>query len=62
MHKLISEEKLQPGIALEDAAALHYIDDKMSKVIVSKRDARAFSVGIENGKVTETELLDNYLG
>lgn len=60
--KLIAERKLKPGIAIEDGAALHYIDGKLSKVLSSRPNAKAFAVSNEHGRVMDTELVTHYLG
>ena len=60
--KLIAEGKLKPGIAIDDGAALHYIDDKLSKAVTSRPNAKAYAVGNERGSVIDTELVTHYLG
>jgi dipeptidase E len=61
-HRLINQKLLGPGIAIEDNAALHYIDGKLHKVVSSSPTSKAYAVGQEKGTVLETELVTHYLG
>jgi len=58
---LIAERKMKPGIAIDDGAALHYKDSKLSKVVTSRLNAKAYAVGMERGTVMDTELIAHYL-
>jgi dipeptidase E len=61
-HKLLEEKKLRPGVAIEDATALHYVDEKLTKSVSFAPGSKAYAVGNERGHVLETELITHYLG
>jgi dipeptidase E len=62
-HKLVGSKKIQTGIAADDGVALHYIDEKLNKIVSSRENAAAYSVGI-NGMpdVFEEKLIPEFLG
>ena len=59
--RLIAGGDLPSGIAVEDHAALHFVDERLAKVVVSRKDARAFRVRAVRGEARveplETERL-----
>ncbi|MEQ2528254.1 peptidase E [Robertmurraya yapensis] len=59
--KLIEEKEIIPGYAVDDGAALHFIDDKLYQVVTSRPNAKAYRVFLEDG-VIEEELEKKYLG
>jgi peptidase E len=59
--RLIAEHGMQPGIAIEDGAALHFVGGFLDKVVSSRPNSKAYSVGMEKGIITETELPSLYL-
>jgi peptidase E len=59
--RLIAERGMQPGIAIGDGAALHFVGGFLDKVVSSRQNAKAYAVGMERGNVTETELSSLYL-
>jgi peptidase E len=50
------------GYAASDGAALHFIGDDLHRVVLSRREARAFHVQARDGSVTEHPLEATYLG
>lgn len=48
--KLLKSGELQPGIALDDGAAAHFVDGKLHRILVTKKKADAYEIG-GNGKV-----------
>lgn len=60
--QLVSAGKLPGGFAADDGAALHFIDGELSKVVSSRRDAKAYQVQSKNGRLKEEALLTEYLG
>lgn len=56
--QFIEQGTLQPGIAADDGAAVHYIDQKIKKVVSSRPMAKAYRVF----KGGEEELAVEYLG
>lgn len=61
-HRYISEGSLAPGIALDDSAAAHFIDDKLHQVVTSRPDARAFTVRCGEGTIQEEPLPVRFFG
>lgn len=61
-HQHLLEGKMQPGLALDDGAAAHFIDRKLEEIVTSRPHARAFQVSARNGTVKETQLPTRYLG
>ncbi|VEF46961.1 peptidase E [Bacillus freudenreichii] len=59
--QLIASGKIQPGIAADDGAAVHYINGEITKIVTSRPDAKAYKVYFD-GDVKETELESEYLG
>jgi peptidase E len=60
-HNFIKSNRLQAGIATDDGAAVHFIDQEIHKVISSRPNAKAYAVSFEN-KLIETELKTEFLG
>lgn len=54
--RLMAAGKVKAGIALQDYAAAHYVNGKLSKVVAFAPGAKAFAVRRARGKVVETEL------
>ncbi|MGE8205648.1 Type 1 glutamine amidotransferase-like domain-containing protein [Heyndrickxia sp. NPDC080065] len=61
-HKLILSGAIQSGIAVDDGAAIHYIDQKINKIISSRTSAKAYKVISMNKNIIEEEMKTNYLG
>jgi dipeptidase E len=55
-HSLLASGRIQSGIALDDGALAHYVDDQLKEIVTSRDCARAYSVSIKAGKVTEHPL------
>ena len=60
-HRLIRNRNLPPGLAADDGAAIHFIGDKISRCVSSRRGAKAYRVQLVKGKVVEETLETNYL-
>ena len=56
------ERGLQPGFAADDGAALHFQRRDLLRAVSSKQGARAFSLRLANGAVSEQELAATFLG
>jgi dipeptidase E len=61
-HELLQRGEIMPGYAVEDGAALHYVDDKLSSVVSSRPNARAYAVEVVGGAVRERPVEAMYLG
>lgn len=57
--KLVDEGTLQPGIAADDGAAIHYIDGEMKRIVSSRPDAKAYFVSPGKEEELETVYLGN---
>jgi dipeptidase E len=55
-------EGLPAGYAVDDGAALHFVDGKLVEAVSSKPDARAFHVTLKKGEIEEAPLDVRYLG
>jgi peptidase E len=62
-HRLVAEGALPGGLACDDGAAAHYIDDAVAEMVADRPDAAAFRVEQDGaGGFTETELDVRFLG
>jgi dipeptidase E len=59
-HRLVSSQ-IQGGIAADDGAAVHYINQGISKIVSSRPNAKAYEVWYDE-KIFERELETEYLG
>ncbi len=59
--KLIKSGDIKPGLAVADGAALHYKEDKLSNIVSSRPEAKAYKVYMDEG-IVEKELQVKYLG
>jgi peptidase E len=53
---------ISQGYATDDGVALHFIGDRLNKIVSSRPTARAYFVENQNGKAEETLLNPEYLG
>ena len=51
-HALIQNGKMGGGIAIDDNAAVHYVDGKIKQVVTTKQTS-AYHVMIQNGEIIE---------
>lgn len=58
---LVAKSKIKPGIATDDGVALHYIDQKLSEIVSSRPNAKAYKVYF-NEEIKEVELKTKFLG
>jgi dipeptidase E len=61
-HKFIQVGRLPAGYALDDGAAIHFVGQKVLRVISSRPAACAYQVRMENSGVVETPLQSEFLG
>lgn len=54
-HRLISDG-MSAGVAAEDGVALHFIDDRLHRVVSSRPGAQAYRVELIAGEVRETPI------
>lgn len=58
--ELIARGKIKPGYAADDGVALHYIDQKLNKIVNSRPNAKAYKVYFDK-TVKEIELETKFL-
>jgi dipeptidase E len=61
-HRLLSEELISEGYAADDGVALHFIADKLEKIVSSRQNAKAYRLVKIGDTVRETRLEPTYLG
>lgn len=61
-HKLIGQGLLKGGLAADDGAAVHFIDEKLVRVVSSRPNAKAYRVIRVNEEVREEALETQFLG
>jgi hypothetical protein len=47
---------MRPGLAIEDGAAVHFVDGGVHRVVASRPGATAYQVRVRNGAVEEEAL------
>ncbi|GAF11501.1 peptidase E [Bacillus sp. JCM 19045] len=60
--KMIKEKELTAGIAVDDGAALHYVDQELVTCVSSRKQAGAYNVYLEGNESVEEKIATNYLG
>lgn len=61
-HQLLSTGLISAGYAADDGVGLHFIGDKLDKIVSSRSQAKAYRLEIIDGTVKETMLEPMYLG
>jgi hypothetical protein len=60
---LVADGTLPPGLACDDGAAVHYVDDSPAELISDRPGATAYRVSRDgSGGSTEEPLLTHFLG
>lgn len=60
-HRLIAEG-LPPGYAIDDDAAIHYVDTEVAEIVSARDGATAYRVELRDGQVVETALEARRIG
>lgn len=60
--KMIYSGKINSGVAIDDGVAIHYVDQKMNKIVSSRPEVKAYEVKRIDNEVIQNELEVNYLG
>lgn len=55
-HRLLAEDKVPPGYAADDGAALHFVDEALHAVVASRPTALAYRLDRVDSLVRETSL------
>jgi dipeptidase E len=53
----VADESVPPGWALDDGAALHYVDGRLGRAVRAAEDARVHAVNQAGAKLVESELI-----
>lgn len=62
-HRMLEDGSTPAGIAADDGAAVHYVDEALCEVVTSRPQARAWRLTRDaRGKAHEVELAYRYLG
>lgn len=61
-HRFLTADTIQPGYALDDGSAGHFVDDKLARVVSSRPDARAYRLAAVENAVREETLHADFLG
>ncbi|MCC5668874.1 peptidase E [Nostoc sp. CHAB 5784] len=61
-HRLLSEDLLDDGYAADDGVGLHFVGDRLEKIVSSRPNAKAYRVEKIGETVKETLLQPTYLG
>jgi dipeptidase E len=61
-HQFVKEGVLKNGYAADDDVALHFVNDRLEKIVSSRPDAKAYRVEKFGDSVEETTLDPIYLG
>jgi dipeptidase E len=60
--QLAIADGMPAGYGTGDGAALHFVGERLARVVTSRSSARAYHVACDGGDVTETELATHFLG
>jgi dipeptidase E len=60
--KLVAKGSMPAGVAADDGVALHYIDDRLARVVSSRPRAKAYRVTRSGQRAVERRLPPHYLG
>ena len=60
--QMLKDGEMIPGLAMEDAAAAHYIDGELHKIVTTTPDAKAYHVSLKEGEPHEESLEVEYIG
>jgi len=55
-HRLIRTGDLKPGYACDNDAGIYFVDNEVSRVVKTRKEASVYYVALEAGQVIETEL------
>jgi dipeptidase E len=62
LHQLMKDNKILPGYAADNSAAVHIVDEVLHECVASQPGAKVYLVRKNAGEVVETELKTRYLG
>jgi dipeptidase E len=56
-HRLLRKREIALGVAIDDGAAIHFIDNEVHRVVASRTGAKAYRMHLTNGTVQEEPML-----
>jgi dipeptidase E len=56
LHQMLLKQRIKPGYAVDNSAALHFVDGDLAQAIRSVPTAQAWQVDLVQGQVVETTL------
>jgi dipeptidase E len=59
--RLMHNKEILPGFAIDDGAAIHFINDEVHRVVASRKGATAYRVHVTDGVVREDPMPVEYL-
>jgi dipeptidase E len=60
-HDFLLKGEILPGVAIDDGAAIHFVEGEVHRVVASRPKARAYRVNVREGAVQEEPLEAEYL-
>ena len=61
-HRFLASGEIQPGYALDDGVAIHFVGSEVQRIVSSRPDAKAYRMPRCEDEVTEESLSTDYLG
>ncbi len=55
-HRLVSEKKIPPGIAIDDGVAVHFVEGRPWRVVAARPKAGAYRIELTAGAISESAL------
>jgi len=59
---MLAAGRIPPGYAADDGAALHFVDEQLAEVVVTKPEAGAYRLHLDGQDAVETRLPARVLG
>ena len=60
-HDFLLKGEILPGVAIDDGAAIHFVEGEIHRVVSSRPEARAYRVSVREGAVQEEPLEAEYV-
>ncbi|MCA0972527.1 peptidase E [Halobacillus litoralis] len=57
----IANARIRPGLALDDGAAVHFVEDQLKRAVCSRPNAKAKRVALREGEIVEDMITTKYL-
>jgi dipeptidase E len=59
-HQLVLNGEMLPGFAIDNGAAIHFLDNDVHRAVASRQGAAVYHVGVVNGEVREEAMSVDY--